>query len=643
MKSAIITESSIDNRPTTINVAKDGDLTLPLFQHYNICDSPLIAAIHDKNLDQASNLELFRQLSKAKKYNQDKLNVHLYKNGKGSLCYEHMSPLSHAVIYAIPAVVRILLENNPDIQSIDSEVSALHRAMQRGNLDIVKLLLEFGADPHNLTSAKQWTPLHYAQDAECTRWFIEHIEAQNSKEIRINFDAFINAPDKEANTPLHLITNSLVTYSAHSSYNTLNNAAQTSQNILQLLQVFIDKKANLNAVNIYGYTPLHCALMLYHDYDYDNIHFPTIIGKVKLLCEASAKVNIISYDKNAKIHQSSKEHPFPLMTPLLTLYHNYYLPQKHVLKSPDEDSYIYQIAAILLGKGALVNVYDGEFLTPLHKAALAGSAKTVELLLRNGANPNMRMNNEKPTPLHLCFSEMQNNKVTREQKMCLEHLLHAGANPTLSIHNTINLCHRIFSTQSSIKTITPTLLLILEQDNAFSRQAAILEMQDKDEPIDARCLRIWSSLGVDKLPIRLSMNPWQYGRFPAPTKGTLQFYLSKCLFNRWLDFFISNDNKAILRVLCLSPIWVKTPKDLIALFAANFISDPVQIKRLRDWIIAGRQSAKTQLLLNELKQTPITEHSDRHLRFFAANNRMQSPLNEEPIIDIQDSHDRGFG
>ncbi|MDQ2994018.1 MAG: ankyrin repeat domain-containing protein, partial [Pseudomonadota bacterium] len=136
----------------------------PLFHKYNSCESPLIAAIHDEEIDQEKNLQLFKELSTAKKYNQRTPNIAVLSSGKKSILREVMAPLAHAVEYACPAVARILLEIKADIHTQDSRSSLLSRAMRRGTLEIVKLLIEFGADVMVVSERGKSTPLHDAQD-----------------------------------------------------------------------------------------------------------------------------------------------------------------------------------------------------------------------------------------------------------------------------------------------------------------------------------------------------------------------------------------------------------------------------------------------------------------------------------------------
>ncbi|MDQ2994017.1 MAG: hypothetical protein M3R00_03595, partial [Pseudomonadota bacterium] len=380
------------------------------------------------------------------------------------------------------------------------------------------------------------------------------------KDLTINFEAFINAQDIVGHTPLHVITRRIITYTEYNHYTTLDRKEESSKKLLTLMQVFIDKNADVNKVNMYGYTALHYALKLKLDYSNEKVHYPTVMGKVKILCDAGANVNIIAFGREVKNHDGCFTHIFPSMSPLLILHDKSYLKYKSFVSGCSDKVYLNQCAAILVGRGARINVFDNASLAPLHKALLIYCPATVNLYLQNEGDPNIRKNKKKPTPLHICLSEIKKNKSIANLKQCLELLLHAGANPRLCMRVELGISLESMDPKSYCAIGPHTMQLILVSDNIMSNQAALLPMLEREEPIQERFLRVWTSLRVDKLPIVLEMNPLQYMLHGHP-EG-YHHPQAIALFESWLAFYNSNDVMGLIKTLCLSPLWVNIPKDL---------------------------------------------------------------------------------
>lgn len=604
-------------------------LLSPLFHQYNSCASPLIAAISDHELNQAENLQLFSDLAKTKPYGCNKLNISIYDEGRSRRSDEFMSPLCHAVEYAIPEVVRILLENNATVNPVDNRKTPLHRAMLRGELAIVKLLLHFGARPNMVTDDEWLTPLHHARNAECARFLIDTVAEQSANNPNINLSAIINAQDRSGNTPLLTVAKRQVIY-ADSPSSGLEKALLHAQKRLGLIQMYVDNNADLNVVNKYGHTALHYLLMLECQDRFTKVYLPSAMESVKTLVEAGANVNIVSKDAIKGLYESSKHQPFPLMTPLLALYDNYYIQSKATKRDKTEQVYIQQIAEMLVRHGANIDVFDGRLQTPLSKAILVGADITVEFLLTKGANPNLRFNKSQPTPLHLCMGSTNNRKSATSEITCLEYLFNAGANPKLLIHKTAEIKIDYLNNKSKFSVNSYTMRLILSQENEFSRQAMVLDMTDIHEPIEERFLRIWTAMHVNNLKICVQMNPLDYSHYITTTSRG-PHPLAVTLFNNWLDFYRSQDVRAMLTILCLSPLWVHIPKYITIFFVKHIIDNPMQIKHLNEWILNGRKSVKS---LN-VKKESLTRSIQRSVRLFSQVNTVQhyQDINVQDCVD----------
>jgi ankyrin repeat protein len=589
------------------------DLISPMFHKYNSLCSPLTSAIVDTNLDQAANLKLFSDLAKTMPYQSRKKNVSIYGEN-GYYHAEFMSPLCHAVERELPEVVRIILENDGTVNPVDNQKAPLHRAMIRGNLKIVKLLLKFGARPDLVTNDEGYTALHYSADAECAAYLIDWVAKNSEKYPNISLPKFIDARDRYGNTSLHRICQKKVLNFSNISRNyNLPNADMRSQQHLSLMQILIDKKADVNAVNLQGHSALHFVLMICTAQKSDEVHLPTVISAVKILLDAGSNVNLVSREKSG----SSAKNPTQLFTPLLAIFDPNYLGNINAFSNKkNRKLYLQRVTEMLVNRGASINIFDEELKTPLEKAILVGADSSVRFLLENGANPNLRANKQMPTPLHYCMTSTNVHTSANAEIRCLEHLLNAGASPQLLLVKSLNIK---FENKRCIKSLTYAMRLILSQENEFSQYAKDLDMTDKEESIEERFIRVWTALDIKDLTICVQMNPLEYASSLSHSSSSPN-PRAVAIFNEWLNFYRSNDVKVLLNVLCLDSQWAYIPNDLVILFAQHFSDNPMQVKLLQKWIFSGRQLLKTQAISKDklsfnvlTRQNFFTQDNGQHI------------------------------
>lgn len=84
-----------------------------------------------------------------------------------------------------------------------------------------------------------------------------------------------------------------------------------------------------------------------------------------------------------------------------------------------------QILKFLISKGLDINRIDMHQLTPLHGAVLENSADEVGMLLRNGANPNLKDKKFGLTPLELALKLDRENKLPRDRQAVISLLRNA--------------------------------------------------------------------------------------------------------------------------------------------------------------------------------------------------------------------------
>jgi ankyrin repeat protein len=247
------------------------------------------------------------------------------------------------------STVKALLQRGADVTARDEDrATALMHAAGDADLPVMKLLLGEGADV-NATSKSGATALVWAlHDVEKVKLLLNH----GARDMDA---ALLDAADIPGATPVLKL---LVEHGANLNYSksgfTVLMAASRAGN-LNAVRYLIDHGADVRARTKSGYTALFAALS-----------WPGNAAVVQTLLEHSA-------DANAEVATSTPAHD--LYTPVL-------LAALHGDAGSLER---------LLAKGGNLNRQGGDFgRTPLIAAATTGSEATVRLLLRAGADVNVK-------------------------------------------------------------------------------------------------------------------------------------------------------------------------------------------------------------------------------------------------------------
>jgi uncharacterized protein len=171
------------------------------------------------------------------------------------------TPLHGAAASCRKKVVELLLAKGADVNDKDnSGQTPLHSATFMGCTDAAELLLAKGVDV-NAKANNDWTPLHQAVSAG---W-------KDTVELLLAKGAEINAKDSDGNTALHRAVLLLDRFREDASFpvfsgitvmiETLQVSDKTKKDLLELL---LSKKADVNAKNNNGETPLNLAAMNGH-------------------------------------------------------------------------------------------------------------------------------------------------------------------------------------------------------------------------------------------------------------------------------------------------------------------------------------------------------------------------------------------
>ena len=294
--------------------------------------------------------------------------------------FEDHSPLINASQHGHSEVVRVLLEYGADPNIVDRHgytplkwasqggyvdvvllllehgagikvygpLSALHSASMGGNVAVIRVLLENGADV-NAGGDNGETPLHVADNGEVTRVLLE-------------CGAHLDARDDTDGTPLH---------------------RTTSFGKVEAARVLLENGADPNARDKSNQTSLH--------------------DRTRWLSSEAAQV-LLEYGADPNARDSNNRTP---------------------LHSASGSKFTkVRVAQVLLENGADPNARDANNRTPLHLASEMGHLDTVRLLLSHSADVHAR-DDEGRTPFQLAAEP--DPKVDRSHQDVVQLLLEHGA------------------------------------------------------------------------------------------------------------------------------------------------------------------------------------------------------------------------
>lgn len=306
----------------------------------------------------------------------------------------------------IPTVKR-LLEEGADIEFKDPlyESTALMYASQesnrKGSLDMVKFLLDAGADV-NASNKSQLTSLMFAAKDS------NNSSSLDTVKLLLDYGANVNAASKQGLTSLMKAseysntTSSLDTVKLLLDYGADIDAdidgltslyfatkASNTTSSPETVKLLLDRGANVDGGLASSGNTILLSLVLLLSPSFGQSVSPEA---VKLLLEYGANVNAVGRNQS---------------TSLISL-------------SSNNRPYAVDLAKLMLDRGADVNAADNQGNTSLHYATEYSSEEMVKLLLEYGANVNA-INNHGDTSLYRASNGGQENMI--------ELLLRYGANP----------------------------------------------------------------------------------------------------------------------------------------------------------------------------------------------------------------------
>ena len=259
-----------------------------------------------------------------------------------------------------PDVIRLLLEHGADVNmlKVDNGETPLHLAAYRGRVEVVRVLLEHGANLGAQDNQGR-IPLQQAvfQEAvEVIRVLLEH----GSHHVGVK--------DNQGRTPLHYAV-------AHGK--------------VEVVRVLLEHGANIGAQDYQGTTSLHKAVV------------GGSVEVVHVLLEHGADVGAQDHQGTTPLHKAVVGRNVEVVRVLL----------EHGAEVGAQDNYgrislhpaacwgEVEVVRMLLENGADIGAQDNQGRTPLRLSAGEGTVENVRVLLDHGADVRVR-DNQGRTPLH---------------------------------------------------------------------------------------------------------------------------------------------------------------------------------------------------------------------------------------------------
>lgn len=297
-----------------------------------------------------------------------------------------------ACISGDEATVRELLRKTPSLarQVPVGPLAPLHYAVREGHAGIVQLLLQRGADAHEVVGQTLWGNPLRTIDVAAARGFTEvvalidkAIEARQhlalsegplrralresdlaaiERELRRNPSA-VNTTDEQGNTPLHRAAQ-----------------AEDTAESAEFIKFLFDHGAVLDVPNQLGFTPVYVTLFRNHWFTYSRPRW----GLFELLLARG-----VPYDINLACAKGDIDRVRALLAADAGTVHFQAPCKKRPLSCAAEFGHT-DIVALLLAAGADPNAQEAEgyYTFPLVAAAKHNDLEMVKLLLERGANPN---------------------------------------------------------------------------------------------------------------------------------------------------------------------------------------------------------------------------------------------------------------
>ena len=247
-------------------------------------------------------------------------------------------------MWSDPAVCRVLIDAGADVQRKDDGNSPLHYACVSGALDVVKMLVEAGAEVH-ATDYQGRTCLTLV--AECGH----------------------------TDTVRYLVGLPVVEINHGNNYTALHCAVE--KRCTDVVRVLIDAGADIEIKNNSGRSPLHTACE------------SGALDVVKMLVEAGAGVRVANAEgatclNLAAIFRHTETVRYLVGLPEVDVNHRDEANET-ALYCAARNSHTTDMVRVLIDAGADIDIDNSDGRWPLHNACISGALDNVKMLVRAGA------------------------------------------------------------------------------------------------------------------------------------------------------------------------------------------------------------------------------------------------------------------
>ena len=369
------------------------------------------------------------------------------------------------------------------VEKTIAKETPLHIASGNGYGEIVKVLLEKGADPNSIASNHLKTPLHVAASdghVQVVKYLLQggaKREAPRPAELS-RFGTWC--------TPLHLacqkghleIVKVLHQYGAnidvisedHRGISVLHEAVINHH--VDVIKYLINQRVNMNVFDSTGFSPLHIAAKHSNtdimdllikggsevDFFFNNpMHTPLMTSitsgqydSIKSLLEAGAKVDGVLNDA-APLYQAIRYEPtnLPIVELLISFGANEYVPDEIGYYPLHCAAYCgqYEVAEFFLQRGhnprQLSECPDdtGQHETPLHCAVFGNKPSVLQLLVKAGVSVNCLAHPGKQTPIY--------NAVLNQKIDMVEQLINLNTDVNVKDASSVMPLHHAISSQNN--------------------------------------------------------------------------------------------------------------------------------------------------------------------------------------------------
>ena len=185
----------------------------------------------------------------------------------GSWVYNQAPAITHAVLRNHSEVVELLIAYGADLELAELGYgdTALHTAAHLNNADIVKILLESGADPNPISRHTNWeTPLHYAAEAGAIDAVQALLDGGVEADVRIGqgrspMITIIKEGRKNKTAVVRILLENGADPSLQDNIGNTALHYAVMNGITAMIELLIENGASLDLTNSLGNTALHLA------------------------------------------------------------------------------------------------------------------------------------------------------------------------------------------------------------------------------------------------------------------------------------------------------------------------------------------------------------------------------------------------